>query len=437
VSRRSDPAGKRWARAGRWIALTLALAWPGAAPAPLAAQLGAEVRDALRVYFDCQGRRCESSYYRTEIDFVNWVRDRTLAQVHLIMTSQRNASGGFEYRFDFLGLEDLEGADDQLMYRSLGTDTEDEALRGISRVMAIGLARYSVLSGFDEGLEVARSGEQRPGTESLVTADEVDDPWNFWVFSVGTSGSYSGESTQSSARLRANFSASRTTTEWRILMRGNGSWSRSSFELSNGDEFVDERTNWSTSAEIVRAIAERWSIGFETGASRSTRSNQDLGFDFLPAVEYSFFPYEESPRRLLRIFYEVGIRYFDWEEETIFRKTTELRPIHAARIILFQRQPWGETFSEVEYSNYLDDFSQNRIRFSGNLSLRLFRGLRWNVGGSVERIRDQLFIPAGGLSDEEILLQRRARASTFDWRINMGLSYQFGSIFNNVVFNRF
>ena len=139
------------------------------APSAAQGQQSESASDALRVFFDCSGRDCNSRYYRTEIPWVNWVRDRTLAQVHLIMTSEQNASGGREYSFDFLGQEALEGQDDLLNYMSLGTDTREESLRGISQVLAIGLARYSVLAGAGEGLEVRRSGEARGLTDRLVT----------------------------------------------------------------------------------------------------------------------------------------------------------------------------------------------------------------------------------------------------------------------------
>ena len=59
------------------------------------------------------------------------------------------------------------------------------------------------------------------------------------------------------------------------------------------------------------------------------------------------------------------------------------------------------------------------------------------MNGRFSWIRDQLFIPAADISDEERLLQRRRLASNFDWDMGIGLSFQFGSIFNNVVNNRF
>ena len=414
------------------LGVTLSVA-PGAAQG----QQSESVSDALRVFFDCSGRDCNSTYYRTEIPWVNWVRDRTLAQVHLIMTSEQNASGGREYRFDFLGQEALEGQDDLLSYMSLGTDKREESLRGISQVLAIGLARYSVLAGAGEGLEVRRSGEARGVTDRLVTGDQVDDPWNFWVFRIGVNGNYDEESSENERRLRGNFSANRTTTTWRINLRGNGSHSREELDLDDSTTVIATRTNWNVNQDIVYTLANHWSTAFTAGASASTRSNQDLGVSVRQGIEFSIWPYEEAPRRSLTAVYRVGIQYFDWEKTTELGKNEETRPEHRLQLELFQRQPWGDSRVSLRVSSFLDDFSQNSVEFNGNLSVRLFRGLRFNIGGGLERIRDQIFLAAGGLTEEEILLRQRERASDYQFDIRLGLSYQFGSIFNNVVNNRF
>ncbi len=65
---------------------------------------------ALNVYLDCEGARmaCQTSHFRTEITFVNWVRDLADAQVHIIMTSQGTGSGD-EFLLDFIGRGNLEG----------------------------------------------------------------------------------------------------------------------------------------------------------------------------------------------------------------------------------------------------------------------------------------------------------------------------------------
>ena len=51
---------------------------------------GAIREDALRVFLDCNTFKCDSEYFRTEIAFVNWVRDRTLAQAQSGLVALRH-----------------------------------------------------------------------------------------------------------------------------------------------------------------------------------------------------------------------------------------------------------------------------------------------------------------------------------------------------------
>ena len=56
---------------------------------------------------------------------------------------------------------------------------------------------------------------------------------------------------------------------------------------------------------------------------------------------------------------------------------------------------------------------------------------------SIGRPRDQLYLPRAGATPEEILVRQQQLATTYRYSINFGLSYSFGSIFNNVVNPRF
>lgn len=67
-----------------------------------AANPDATASEAPRVFLDCD--RCDFSYTRVEIPFVNWVRDREDAVLHILITDQRTGSGGRDYSLDFLGL---------------------------------------------------------------------------------------------------------------------------------------------------------------------------------------------------------------------------------------------------------------------------------------------------------------------------------------------
>jgi hypothetical protein len=73
----------------------------------------------------------------------------------------------------------------------------------------------------------------------------------------------------------------------------------------------------------------------------------------------------------------------------------------------------------------------------GDIDVRLFKGFSVNVGGSASRVHDQLYLKAGEATDEEILLRRRQLATAYRYRLQAGISYTFGSIFNNIVNPRF
>ncbi|MBA2671194.1 MAG: hypothetical protein H0U67_12545, partial [Gemmatimonadetes bacterium] len=45
-------------------------------------------QDALRIFLDCNGPGCDFDFFRTEITFVDYVRDRADADVHVLVTTQ-------------------------------------------------------------------------------------------------------------------------------------------------------------------------------------------------------------------------------------------------------------------------------------------------------------------------------------------------------------
>jgi hypothetical protein len=414
-------------------AVPLLLAQPARAQAP-----ANEIRgDALRVFLDCNADNCDSDYFRTEVAFVNWVRDRTLAQVHLIITSSQTGGGGDVYDFDFIGLQDLDGVDDRLELATAGTDTDDEILSDLSAVIGAGLARYSVLAGQPVAFDVETDDARFDPTAQLVAESQVDDPWDFWVFEIGTEMSLSGEETERQRSYEGQLEARRTTEAWKLELRSDGNFSRDERELEDGELIVDERTNWAVDALAAHAISTHFSVGVLAGAGASTRRNQDFGADAAASLEYSFFPYEDAPRRSRTARYDFRVQYYDWEEETIFRQTDELRPRHELRVQLFQRQPWGESRIAISGSQFLHDLGLWNVSLFGDLEFRIVRGLELQLRGGVDWIEDQIFISREGLTDEEILLGRFERPTDFSYFFEVGIGFEFGSIYNNVVNNRF
>jgi hypothetical protein len=399
---------------------------------------GQEPAGAPRVFFDCQGPQCDDTYHRTEIPWVTWVRDQQDADLHVIMTSQTTGGSGREYVIDATGREAYEDYVDQALYQSLSTDTQRERLDGVSHSLGLSFARFAQFAGFRDlvrlqGAQSAAAGRPR----GLVSQEQVDDPWNLWVFRVSGNGNFSGEEIRKSRRFSGNVSASRVTPTWKQSYGGFLNYNFQKTKFPGGTKFVDRRTDWNFNSTVVYSLAEFWSLGFTGRVARNTRDNQRLSLELRPALEYSLFPYQESTRRSLTAFYEVGPIYYDYLEVTQDNELSELRYQQTLSLEFSQRQTWGDASLSVSGSQYLHDFERNNLDIGGNLSFRITRGFDVNFGGNFTLVGDQLYLPFKALSDEEILTGVRQSATDKRYFFFVGLSYQFGSIFNNVVNNRF
>lgn len=402
---------------------------------PAAAQ---QTSDPLRVFFDCDGPGCNQEFYRTEIDWVDWVRQREDADVHVIVASQSNASGGRAYEIRFIGQDDLSGVDDELTFSSLGTDVEQERLDGLATTLSIGFARYATLLGLRDVVTIRGVTPVEVDPDAgVVDADEVDDPWDLWSFRVGGNFNIDGEDTRKSRDVSTSFSADRVSRAWILGFDVRYSNDYQEIERSNGTIFENTQEDWSVNTETVHALADHWSIGFTTASGKLPRFNQDFRFEFRPGLEYSYFPYEQATRRALTAFYQIGPTYRDYEEETLFGETSETRWEQTLRIEFAQRQPWGDASVDVQGSHYLHNTDFYSVSFNGNLEFRLFRGLSLDIRGNYSFGDDQIYLPGGDLTDEEILLRLRQRQSSERYGLRIGFNYRFGSIYNNIVNNRF
>ena len=387
----------------------------------------------LRVFLDCQTRGCAQSEFRTEITFVDWVRERTAADVHVILTSQGTGAGQ-EFVFDFIGRDDLSGVDLRLERSVPSTDTRDEELDALVRTFKAGLVSYVARRGYVDQLDI-RALDLDEDEEDAAPRVQ-DDPWNMWVFTLGTDFEADGEEQESSYEVGGRISANRTTHDWKIDIEVDGQSERRTFELSSGEQTF-ETNNWQAAALAVRSLTPHLSAGAEIEANTSTRLNREIGGRTALAGEWNYYPYEQANRRQLLVHYQLGYSLVEYQDTTVLGKLED--SLFDQRLILAYdtRQPWGDAGFNIRYSSYLHDFSLYRMSVGGELSVRLFRGLELDLRGGYDRIRDQIYLPLADLDDEEKLVGFRQLSTGYEYQISVGLSYRFGSIFNNVVNNRF
>lgn len=409
--------------------------------APLRAQEGMAAGDRINLFFDCQGMGCwDLDFFRREIGWVNWVRDREDSDVHVLVTSQTNGGGGQQYTLAFLGRRDFQDDDQSVQLNTAGDATDDEVRRAIAARLRLGLGRYVAGTPLADRMEVRPIGSTAigPGPQgpTATATQDQDDPWDYWVFRLGLNGFVNGESSYKYSSLNSSVSANRTTDAWKISLSGRYSNVTQTYEFEDGTDRYS-REDWSANGLAVKSITDRVSLGAKVGMGRSTYLNEDLRWNVSPGVEFNFFPYSESSRRSFTLQALMNVRHWDYAEETIFFETEETRAAASLTASLDLVQPWGRVSFTMDHARYLHDMSKWEATVGGFFEVRVFKGFSVNMSGNYGWIRDQLYLPIADYSEAEILLRQRALATNFNYFTSFGVSYRFGSIFNNVVNPRF
>ncbi len=425
------PSLKNMSKTNLKTSLAVAAVFIALLPTTARAQNAPDSTGSLLVFVDCDVRNCDFDHLRREIPWVNWARDREDSDVHILATSQRTGGQGEQYTFAYIGRGRFAGQDKTLGYTSDPDATDSEVRDGITNVIAVGLVQYVETTPLISNLRVQR---QDTGEGQATTSEQDEDPWNLWVFRVGADVSVEGESRERQYEVDGFITAGRVAEDFKINMEAEVEYDREEFdELGNGNGFVNDVFDYEGRVLAVWSLDDRWSFGSFAEAEKSTFRNQDIQIAGGPALEYNIFPWAESTRRALTFRYVVEMAYFDYELISVEGQTDELLARHSLEISAAVRQPWGEIFGSIEGIQYFNDLATHRIETFLFVEYRLFRGFNVDVFASFDRVKDQFFLPAQAISEEEILRQRRQRETGFRFDFGVGFSYRFGSRFANVV----
>ncbi len=381
---------------------------------------------APKVFIDCA--MCDMDFIRKEIAFINYVSERKEAQVYILITTQKTESGGEEYTISFTGQNEFEGNNHALNYLAEKTYTADEVKKGLANIIKMGLMRYVAKTPVSSRVSINFTEKVKPTS--------VVDKWNFWVFSLSADSFLSGEQSYDDWMLWGSLSANRVTPDLKIRLSISGTFETTEFRLE--DQVIESSyESQSFSGLVVKSINDHWSVGGYFSAYSSSYNNIRLGLNPAPAIEYDLFPYSQSTKKQLRFLYRVGFNPVRYREETIYDKKSENLWKESLEVVLELKEKWGTISTSLEGSHYFHDFKKYRLELWGEVSLRIFKGLNFNIYGGGSRIHDQLSLVKGGATWEEVLLQRQQLATSYYGYFSVGLSYTFGSIFSKVVNPRF
>ena len=381
---------------------------------------------AVKVFIDCD--HCDINYIREQIPYVNYVRDVREAQVYVLETRESTGSGGDRYTYVFLGQQEFEGMNDTLEYASRPDDSRDFIRTWRTQMLKMGLMRYVARTPLYSEVRI-------DPTENLVH-QEVIDRWDNWVFELEVEPNFDMEESLKEFFLRSSASAVRITQECKMEFDFDNRYTRTKYNYED-TLYTNESIYYGFDGLVVKSLGEHWSVGLRTDLVSSTYSNTRFGWDFFPSVEYNVFPYSKSTQRQLRILYGVGGAYNIYNDTTIYNRIRENLWLHELQVAYQVVEKWGSINISLEGSNYFHDFSKNRIELGGDITIRLLKGLSIRLRGRVARIHDQLSLQKSELSEADILLQLTELETSYNLRGEVGLTYTFGSIYNNIVNPRF
>ncbi len=379
----------------------------------------------IKFFLACDN--CDLDFIRKEISYVDYVRDPAQADVYCYVVKENAGNGGSRYNFIFLGNRQFEGIRDTLKFLQMESSTSDDFRMETAHTLSLGLARYVSHSPQAGLINIIYKGEDTLKTPST-------DPWNSWVFSADINAYVFDEALHGNYNYWGSLNANRTTPDWKIKFTAFGNYNESNFR-DLGLRSISRSASFDALA--VRSISDHWSIGPSFTVATTTFRNRKLDLSAFGGIEYDVFPYNESTSHQFRILYKLGADKFQYFDTTIFEKTEELVGTHILSASLIFQQPWGSVEFTVAGSQYLHDLSKTELNIFANLQLRLFEGLSLRIVGSYSSIHDQLFLPKAGLTSEEILLQRSQLATNYSYYTSIGITYTFGSIYNNIVNPRF
>lgn len=422
----------RFARSGLFkfiLVLTLSLLFSGKTTYACKGPDNKMMNDFISVYLDFPYHK---QFIRESLPVMNYVRDRQQSQVHVKISRQRSGAAGSNYVINFIGRKRFDGMNNEITYWAPSSNTNDQTRNGLLGRLKLGLVPYLANTNMNDEIAVHIP-------DSLVNGgkQQLEDPWNNWVFDIYGGANYYTESTQTKFNSRWGFHADKISEDWKIRMRPYFNINESSYSSDDEEDIVSKNYRHGFQGHMIRSIDQNWSAGFFLNMLSSTFHNMAFNIEATPGVEYSLFPYTEAMSRSITFAYLLGGARNYYMEETIFLKKQEDLMKQSLKVSVDFDQPWGAIRGGIKGSHYFHDFDVNRLKVYSRFDVNLIEGFSLRFYSNLDLVNDLLSIPAGEASLEEILLEERARSTSYQLFTSIGLSYRFGSDFSNVVNTRF
>lgn len=402
------------------------------------AQDYSKMPDKLKVFIDCSNTRCDIRFIRTEINLVDFMLDRVASDVHILVTKQRTGSGGSKYQLIFFGQNRFNNLQDTLQFNTDPNATDFEQRDLLIKYIKLGLAPYVAKTNAAKDVIISFKRTEKISDKKDSV---IKDPWNYWVYKVGLNGNLSKDEVYKNSSLSVRLSVNRVTEELKTGFELRNGKNQTIFKIDDGngniEKIIIKNNDYNFQHYLVKSLGAHWSYGYEAALSRSTFSNNKNRAILTTGIEYAIFPYKEVNTKFFTASYSVDIRRNSYFDTTLYDKTKETLIGQGIESNFAFNQKWGTVSFGAKYHNYFHNWKLYKIGFNSQVDIRVTGGLSFNIYTSAELTRDQIFLPKGGATPQEVLTRRRQLASGYNFYTFFGINYRFGSKLNNFVNPRF
>ena len=107
-----------------------------------AAQNTGKPIDRLTLFVDCANTWCDLTFFKTEINLVDYLLDSRAADIHLLVTKQNTGGGGRQYQLIFFAQNRFKKQTDTLRFNTAPNATDFEERDELVKYIKLGLAPF-------------------------------------------------------------------------------------------------------------------------------------------------------------------------------------------------------------------------------------------------------------------------------------------------------
>ena len=356
-------------------------------------------KDAPSFYFDCEF--CNQQFYRQNLNYVNFVRDRHLADIYVLLTLNQLGGGGNRYNLFFVGQNQFKDQTDTLFVETVANQPDAETRAAILAQLKKGLLKYLVqtklLNKIAYTIDVP---------VDALNACAIKDKWNFWTFTINGNMNSNGNSYQKSLNTNIVAYGNRTTEKIKTETGVWNNFNTQEFKINDSTTIKGKQTNLGAYHLLAFSLGKHFGIGQFATFFQSSQSNLWHSISYYPTFEYNVFPYSEASRRQLRFIYRIGGRNQKYIDTTIFNTTSNWFALHSLVFQYTQIENWGNVNISAGAWHYFNYSKNYNIAIYPSININPAKGLRIGVWGGFNIQNDQFFLRKSDASSEEILLNQ-------------------------------